>query len=454
MTYLLDWRTVKLFAGLAILLLAVLLWDYPIKSKTYVSGRLDDLSRISFATSNSIARVSPICGCWTDLPLSEWQGASFLSDAIEAEYGNGNEYFWVMVQNAWPSPAGDAPVTMLSFKTLRDDPLKYSMKQFSTTSEVWIYTKGPVLFHPSRTLPLAALIPAENSTTEITFSKSRDRVDISSTVRGVTQDQRFLSVGENTPTLDIMGRKVTLRVPDGSQVWTRLLPHHAEFNEKFNNQIFHRLEEGVSEVVFDVPFAARALFLDAEQPRAQGDPDDSMLGMRISDSPIALSATQPISSRRYELLKERFTRSTTVSRPIQLSATKQSMMEFRMPYIAPRVGVEVFGEYSSVTASEFVGDLAIGASPLSMRAPSDLELRHVVPITSNDEHRVSIPFNIDLENGGELNFRANASALVNGEAASNTIITFGKLIGLIATMAAFLDFFGKHGKLFHRNTKK
>ena len=103
-------------------------------------------------------------------------------------------------------------------------------------------------------------------------------------------------------------------------------------------------------------------------------------------------------------------------------------MVFRMPFVAPRAGFDLFGNVERLRMSGLTGDFVVGASALAVPARSQIILGNVEPLRIRED-LVSTSVAFDIDFGGSVNFQAMSEFELNGESVHTGSRTVGELLG-------------------------
>lgn len=367
--------------------------------------------------------ISPICGCM--LPQANWRGISFLArhaaiyrntDAKKVVYwfvgplpstmsyreslGFEADYYVVQI------PSG---VTFDASRLADKSASHYSVlqhKHLNPTGSTFLYTKpdAQVQLQLLGDKPIGAWIPAEGSTTTISYSKSEFASNIPRTEITEKYTPHDGKSYMELPVADFLGPMA---------IWTTDLSSEVLYDDgvidveeaNTDNQM-----ETVVALVIQPLFSIRMVLAEIEPTIKDGKPEQMIAGRKSAGKIQLELLDSPIDSREYKAIFESLRKNDITS--IISQGTTWIM---RYPPLPSTQGISVFGSLSSLRFEAATGTLMVGGRHVDVQAPSDIELRDI-DIFEPSSNVLQVPLRYESDDKSiKAEFRAASVVSINGE---------------------------------------
>ena len=419
-------------------------WDWPLAPSTRVGGNFTSIESVHIKAGDRAGRISPLCGCEAEFPQPFWDGLVFARKRVSVDFrdpGDRPYYLGISATESKPiTPFGYLHMAAYFHVRGRDGVARtIGPKRIAGLSLV---VDDRFQITPNGEFPQLAMLPSTGAEVDVKLG-DRDALLLSSRLDksgfgGLGADGKFDPDEVNS--LDVLGPSISI---DFTRPPLGINGNGAESKAAFQGLVdeIGFLPSQVDRIDLVVPFAARFSFMQLDFPNGLPKVAGSNDGSEIWGGAGRLSITgnDAVDPEEYQAAQDVVSRNRRIwSRQYRdMTDEREESMRYRMPFIAPRLGYQVYGEQRTIKLKSVSGGITLGSLDVPISGSADLEFQDISPLI-DDPDLPSAPLQFDVGREGELRFVANSKVKVNNEEIVASKYTIGGVIGILGAILTVL----------------
>jgi hypothetical protein len=234
-------------------------------------------------------------------------------------------------------------------------------------------------------------------------------------------------------TLDVLGPTITI---DFTRPPLAINGNKAESSAAFQGLVndLGILPSQIQRIDVVVPFAARLSFMHVEFPDGAPVADGPNEGGQVwgGAGKLSIIGGPAVDEGAYQIAQNSISRERRIwseqDRDMPIGGNER--MRYRMPFIAPRLGYQVYGKHEKFRLESVTGGLTLGNLDFPITGSADLEFDDISPLIK-DVELPSAPLQFNVGREGEFHFQASSRVKVNDEEVVASKYTIGGLVGVL-----------------------
>lgn len=420
--------------------------------------------------------ISPLCGCFKEQSKDEYRGISFVADNVSILRGGGLPFTSYLLTASFPAEITWTPSPLAmnikyykimksfydfepkDFFKNKDNIKKYVAEamEFEEIHAAIIFTEKELKISLSEENPIGCWIPVKKSKIVISKRKGIYDQNISYPYIRETYDSLDLKIKPRKdgivnlndnyaeyPIADFLGPQIILWSSGDSRisVGNTLLPTTNNTTKNSHH---------VNLLVIDAPFSIRIACQPVSSGFIKRVSSDFSMPFVPRDSGFAEISINGLENQnhKYYNFYKKIKENGIVWRDVVLynatdNKNNKGPMNFRYPPLPPEAGYNIFGGINNLKLYSATGNMMIDSEPVTVIAPSILELRDVSVFKyENDEGTIKVPIQYNGKDSvSRLGFQGVGSIYLNNKPVRLKADVYKQNINIVLNIIQLLTFF-------------